>query len=158
MTCHHCGSTAFRKNGHSAGVQRYLCHACKRSFSANGERFSKALKAQALDMYLNNVGIRKIARFTGASPPAVLQWIRKAAKALATQLEQAGAQVQDDLPDVIEMDEIYTFVQKNSSAPSYGLLILDGRAVLLRTSSATPASLAPSACTASSSRSCPPLP
>ncbi|RKH74516.1 IS1 family transposase [Corallococcus sp. AB045] len=137
MACHHCGSPAFRKNGHSAGVQRYLCRACGRSFSANGERFSKALKAQALDMYLNNVGIRKIARFTGASPPAVLKWIRKAAQALAAQLEQASAQVQEDLPDVIEMDEIYTFVQKNSAAPSYGLLILAGKVALLRTSSAT---------------------
>jgi hypothetical protein len=38
---------------------------------------------------------------------------------------------------VIEMDEIYTFAQKNSSAPSYGLLILDGKVALLRTSSAT---------------------
>jgi len=138
MICHHCGSASFRKNGHSAGVQRYLCKACQRSFSAHGERFSQAVKAQALDMYLNNVGIRKIARFTGASPPAVLKWIKKAARTLAAQLAQAAGQVQDQLPDVIEMDEIYTFVQKNSSAPSYGLLILDGRAVLLRTSSATP--------------------
>jgi transposase-like protein len=36
--------------------------------------------------YLNNVGIRKIARFTGVSPPAVLKWIRKAAAALAERL------------------------------------------------------------------------
>jgi transposase-like protein len=158
MSCHHCGSEHSRKNGHSQGVQRYLCKSCRRTFSSNGERFDKALKAQALDMYLNNVGIRKIARFTGVSPAGVLKWIRKAAQAMAERLTAAAAQVQDDLPDVIEMDEIYTYVQKNSAAPSYGLLILDGRAVLLRISSATPAWPARSLSTGRSRPAFPPSP
>jgi transposase-like protein len=137
MPCPRCGSAAVCKNGSYRGVQRYRCTACRRYFSDKAPRFSPTVKAQALDMYLNNVGIRKIARFTGASPAGVLKWIRKAAKALAGQLEQAVDQVQEDLPDVIEMDEIYTFVQKNSAGPSYGLLIADGRVALLRISSAT---------------------
>lgn len=144
MRCHHCGSEDYRRNGSFEGVQRYVCKACGRSFTDRGERFSKAVKAQALDMHLNNVGIRKIARFVGASPPAVLQWIRKAGQKMVEQLHQAADRLeQDGPPDVIEMDEIYTFVQKNSSEPSYGLLIVDGRAALLRITSETRASPAP---------------
>jgi len=144
MRCHHCGSESYRKNGSFAGVQRYICKGCGRSFTDRGERFSKAVKAQALDMHLNNVGIRKIARFVGASPPAVLKWIRKAGQAMVEQLRQAADQIAEDgPPDVIEMDEIYTYVQKNSGAPSYGLLIADGKVALLRITSETRASPAP---------------
>jgi len=65
-------------------------------------------------MYLNNVGIRKIARFVGASPAGVLRWIRKAHQTVAPNLTRRDARL-DDEPDIVEMDEIYTFVQKNSS-------------------------------------------
>ena len=67
-------------------------------------------------MYLNNVGIRKIARFVGASPAGVLRWIRKEHAHLQARMAQAGQPSGAASPDVIEMDEIYTFVQKNSSA------------------------------------------
>lgn len=143
MSCHHCGSTAARKNGSYQGVQRYLCKSCGRSFTSRGERFSKAVKAQALDMYLNNVGIRKIGRFVGAAPASVLNWIAAASQAMAERLARAAEQVRDERPDVIEMDEIYTYVQKNGSAPSYGLLILGERVALLRITSATRAPEAP---------------
>lgn len=147
MECHHCGSGAYRRNGSYRGVQRYLCKQCGRSFSANGERFDRATKARALDMYLNNVGIRKIARFTGASPAGVLKWIRKAATAMAERLERTAGQMRTGLPEVIEMDEIYTFVQKNSGEPSYGLLIAGDKVALLRITSAIRASTARSRCT-----------
>ena len=144
MHCHHCGSESYRKNGSFEGIQRYVCKDCGRSFTDRGERFSKAVKAQALDMHLNNVGIRKIARFVGASPPAVLKWIRKAGQAMVEQLRQGADQIaQDGPPDIIEMDEIYTYVQKNSSEPSYGLLIAGGKVALLRITSGTGASPAP---------------
>jgi transposase-like protein len=89
------------------------------------------VKEQALDMYLNNVGIRKIARFVGASSTAVIKWIRSAREQLSEQLRQAGEQLACELPDVIEMDEIYSFVKKNNSGQSYGLLIVGGSVALL---------------------------
>jgi hypothetical protein len=67
-------------------------------------------------MYLNNVGIRKIARFVGASPAGVLRWIRKEHEALQARLARSAPGCRSE-PDIIEMDEIYTFVQKNSSGP-----------------------------------------
>ena len=131
MNCHHCGSVEYRRNGSYKGVQRFICQDCQRSFTSRGERFSRETKEQALDMYLNNVGIRKAARFVGASPAAVLKWIRGAGERLAEQLRKTADTVADDLPDVIEMDEIYTFVKKNSAGQSFGLLIVGDKAALL---------------------------
>jgi hypothetical protein len=65
-------------------------------------------------MYLNNVGIRKIARFVGASPAGVLRWIRKEHAVIQARLAGPGASSVRE-PDVIEMDEIYAFVQKKHS-------------------------------------------
>lgn len=144
MECHHCGSGDWRRNGSYEGVQRYLCRSCGRSFTSRGERISREVKARALDMYLNNVGIRKVARFVNASPASVINWIRKAREAMAQQLREAADTLEADArPDIIEMDEIYTYAQKNSSAPSYGLLIVDGRVAWLRITSETRASPAP---------------
>lgn len=143
MRCRHCGSEDYIRNGRHGGVQRFRCRACGRYFRETEPRFGPAVEARALDMYLNNVGIRKIARFTGASPAGVLKWIRKAHKALSEQLGQASQSLEAQMPDVIEMDEIYTFVQKNDAGPSYGLLIAGGRVALLRITSGTRASPAP---------------
>jgi transposase-like protein len=84
-------------------------------------------------MYLNNVGIRKIARFSGASSTAVIKWIRAARQNLSNRCHQAAEQIAAEWPDVIEMDEIYTFVKKNSNGRSYGRLIAGEKVVLLPT-------------------------
>lgn len=130
--CHHCDSSSYRRNGSSKGVQRYICKGCGRSFTSARRRYDRSVKEKALQMYLNNVGIRKIALFTGASPAGVLKWIRKAGESLSRRLREAADKVESEYPDVIEMDEIYTYVKKNGSAQSSGLLILDGKVVLLR--------------------------
>lgn len=82
-------------------------------------------------MYLNNVGIRKIALFFGVSAPAVLKWIRNAHKLLRELLENFNPLVSDKA-DIIELDEIYTYVKKRKNEQSYGLLILEDKSVLLR--------------------------
>ncbi len=114
MECPGCGSGDLRKTGLKKGAQRYCCKSCGRYCTDRAPRFSAALKARAIDMYLNNVGIRKIARFVGASPAGVLRWIRKEHAVMQARLAQAASATEDQ-PDIIEMDEIYTFVQKNSS-------------------------------------------
>jgi len=129
--CRHCGSFEIVMNGKSQGLQRWLCRDCGRSFGDRPKRYNDAIKAKALQMYLNNVGIRKIALFLGVSAPGVLKWIRKAHAQMAAKAQQAATFLEHSEPDVIEMDEIYTYVQKNSSGQSYGLLILDGKVALL---------------------------
>jgi len=65
-------------------------------------------------MYMNSMGIRSIGRALHASPAAVLTWIRKEHAALQQHLAQQ-APAPADGPDIIEMDEIYTYVQKNEA-------------------------------------------
>ena len=135
IKCHHCYSDNYKKNGSTDGVQRYVCKACKRTFSSNGERFDKSVKEQAIKMYLNNVGIRKIALFLNVSPAGVLKWIKKAGHDISFRLSTASNQVKDNLPDIIEMDEIFTYIKKNSKELSSGLLILGDKVALFPTSS-----------------------
>jgi transposase-like protein len=114
MECPRCLSTDLVKRGRKGGYQRYHCRVCGRFCTDRAPRFSVETKAKAVEMYLNNVGIRKIAQFVGASPAGVLRWIRKEHEAVqARQAAQPSAGESE--ADVIEMDEVYTFVQKNSS-------------------------------------------
>ena len=138
MECPRCQSSDLRKAGSKKGAQRYCCRQCGRYSTDRAPRFSAQVKAQAIDMYLNNVGIRKIARFVGASPAGVLRWIRKEHAAVQARLAEVRP-AEDMPPDIIEMDEIYTFVQKNSSGPSSGPPSAAGSAALSPTTSATKA-------------------
>ena len=128
--CPYCHSQHVRKNGKSRGTQRMQCMVCKKTFPLNPKRHSKEDKYKAILMYLNNVGIRKIALFFGVSAPAVLRWIRNSHKLLLELLENFKP-LTTDKADIIELDEIYTYVKKRVKGQSYGLLILDGESVLL---------------------------
>ena len=112
MRCRGCDGADLIKRGHKAGHQRYRCRACGRYSTDSQPRFSGETKAQAIEMYMNSMGIRAIARVLKASPAAVLGWIRKEHAAVQQRLVGQGP-AQADGPDIIEMDEIYTYVQKN---------------------------------------------
>jgi transposase-like protein len=101
MECTHCGSTSFKKNGMHKGVQRYQCNTCKQFFSDKVRKFSYHDKCRALDFYLNNIGVRKIAKFMKCSSTMIIRWIRDAAKRLKVQLDTSQCQ-----------NEIYTDIKK----------------------------------------------
>lgn len=65
VACRRCGSDRTKRNGWLRGVQRHRCHGCGGYFVERAPRFGPEVRAQALDMHLNNVGVRKIARFVG---------------------------------------------------------------------------------------------
>ncbi|MBN3538653.1 IS1 family transposase, partial [Sphingomonas pseudosanguinis] len=90
------------------------CRACGRYCTDSQPRFSAQTKAMAIEMYMNSMGIRAIGRVLGASPAAVLKWIAKEHAVLQDKLAQA-APLDTGAADVIEMDEIYTYIQKNGS-------------------------------------------
>ena len=68
-------------------------------------------------MTAESMGIRAIGRVLKASPAAVLTWIRKEHAVLQQRLAEQ-APVSADGPDIIEMDEIYTYVQKKMPGSS----------------------------------------
>lgn len=138
LSCRKCGSLRIVRNGKVQGFQRYLCRDCSAVFSTKPKKYSDEIKIKALEMYLNNTGIRKIALFLKVSPPLVLKWIRGQSKTLANILRDGANSLEnlDAEPDIIEMDEIFTFIKKNSKGQSFGLLIVGKKPVLLRIISA----------------------
>ena len=132
MRCTHCGSFTYTKNGKYKGIQRYKCKNCNRSFSDKVRKFSFADKEKFLKLYLNGFGIRKSAEYLGCSHSLLLRWIREFASNLKTQLVRSAEELEpDSIPDVIEMDEIFTRVKKGGTEFQYGLLIVGGVVKLL---------------------------
>jgi len=82
-------------------------------------------------MSINGVGTRKIALFLNTSHVNVINWIRNAHKVMQEALDKSNADYSEKL-DIIEFDEIYTFVEKRGSDTRYGLLTLGTQSVLLR--------------------------
>jgi transposase-like protein len=138
MQCVHCGSTKYVKSGTFNGVQRYNCKDCKRSFSDKPRKFSYADKERFLDMHLNNVGIRKAAKFMGCSSSMPIRWVRELADNLRKQIQNASIELDNKIPDIIEMDEIYTRIKKGATESQFGLLIVGDEVRLLRMSSVAP--------------------
>ena len=114
MRCPVCEGTDLIKRGWKSGHQRYVCRACGRYCTDSQPKFSAQTKAMAIEMYMNSMGIRAIGRVLGASPAAVLKWIAKEHAVLQDKLADA-APLDTGAADVIEMDEIYTYIQKNGS-------------------------------------------
>jgi len=131
MACKHCGSEKTRKNGTSKGYQRYKCNTCNRTFSGTIPKYSEKTKRMAVWMTLNGVGVRKTALLLGTSHVNVLNWLKKAHKTMRQYLENSHSDYSEEI-DIIELDEIYTFIQKGGGDTRYGLLIHAGKSVLLR--------------------------
>ena len=55
--------------------------------------------------------------------------LEKLVEDLAFKLSAVSNAIKDDIPDVIEMDEIFTYIKKNSKGLSSGLLILGTKVV-----------------------------
>ncbi|MCL2039234.1 MAG: hypothetical protein FWG85_02260 [Bacteroidetes bacterium] len=135
MECTHCGSSKYIKNGVYKCSQRYRCKECNRYFSDKVRKFTYADKERFLEMYLNNVGIRKAAELLGCSPPLLVRWVRQFAVNLRRDLSKVAddlSKVEDDLPsnslpEVIEMDDIYTRVKKGLACPGMGCLFTAAR-------------------------------
>ena len=118
MECKKCKSKHTRKHGTTQiGTQRYRCNNCGKTFTFTEPKFSNAIKAVAVKMYLNNVGFRKIALFVGASHQAVQNWVRAAHISLENRTDGLLDEM-TERPDIIELDEIYTYVKKTKSNPN----------------------------------------
>ena len=66
------------------------------------------------------------------SHPLLLRWIKQFAKVVKEKLLTVVDNLEDHtLPDIIEMDEIYTCIKKGNQEFHYGLLIVGGVVKLL---------------------------
>lgn len=100
------------KNGmNPSGSQRWRCQHCQRNYTPQPawHGHTPALRQQAIQLYVDGMNLRRIARHLQVSPQSVANWVN----AYVAQLPPAP------LPEgiaVVEQDELYTFVGAKKSA------------------------------------------
>lgn len=136
MECKFCKSNRLVKNGFvREGQQRFRCVHCCRS-QVEGDRrvkYSNALRQQAIAMYLNSSGIRSIGRVLGVPFQLVSRWIEHAGKMIEQEILQLRMTPRSI--SILELDELFTYIQKNSSKYEYGWLLIGTEMKLLRLTS-----------------------
>jgi len=62
-------------------------------------------------MYLDNVGIRSIERFEGVPNPLIIRWIINSAS-IISELSKLSSTKEIENVKILEIDELYSFIQK----------------------------------------------
>lgn len=99
------------KNGmNPSGSQRYKCKDCGRVYrpQANPRGYDQSTREQALKLYVDGLNLRRIGRILGINHQTVANWV----KAQSGQLPPAPL---PEEVDIIEMDEMFTFVGEKKS-------------------------------------------
>lgn len=118
MNCPKCASVRFVKDGIVKNKQRYLCKQCKYRYTVSEIGKPKALKKLALQLYLEGLGFRSIERILKVSNVSVLNWV----KAFGNKIEEYR-QVDEDI-EIIEMDELHTYIRTKKTTVGSGLLLI----------------------------------
>lgn len=109
ITCPNCQNTNRQvKVGRTeAGSQRYQCQHCGGKYTPipKPQGYSNDIRQQALQLYVDGMNLRRIARHVGVVHQTVANWVKAYAAALPDQPPQPDQMV------VVEQDELYTFVE-----------------------------------------------
>ena len=124
MQCPKCSSEKRIKSGIVKERQRYKCKECGCNYTVELKSTAKplSLKKQALHLYLEGLGFRSIGRILGVSNVSVLKWIRSFGK----QIEQLASESKENKEiEVVEVDEIHSYIGSKKTIVGYGLLLID---------------------------------
>jgi len=120
MDCPRCGSVDYVKDGIVFGRQRYMCKSCQYHYTVakrSGEKSSET-RQLALAMYLEGLGFRAIGCLLNVSHTAVFGWVKQAG-------EKVELTVIDAPVEVVEVDEMHTFVGQKKVTAGFGLRLTD---------------------------------
>lgn len=105
--CHE-GNRQVRAGLNASGSQRYKCQVCQRKYtpepSLHGYR--EEVRRQAIQLYVDGMNFRRIARTLGVAHRSVINWVN----AHAARLPEHPP-VPADALEVNELDELFTFVE-----------------------------------------------
>ena len=120
MDCPKCGNGEHCRDGIVKGRQRYLCKACRYRYTVElrSGAAEPAVKRLALQLYLEGLGFRSIRRILKFSNVAILQWIR----AFGEQLEAIR---RNDPVEVMELDEMHSYIGSKKTIAGFGLLLIE---------------------------------
>jgi transposase-like protein len=124
--CPKCGCWEHSKNGFAKGLQRYKCKNCGYNYTVERKSDVKPEKIRrlALHLYLEGLGFRSIGRVLSklldglVSYGTVYSWVKKYG-------EETELPVQDNPIEVMELDELHTYVGKKKLTAGSGLLLID---------------------------------
>ena len=121
MICPRCSSAQHTKSGIINNRQRFKCKDCKYHFTVEkrSNEYPKSLKKKALLLYLEGLGFRSIERILGVSNVTVLKWIR----AFGEEVASLQSSVEDI--EVVELDEMHSYIGNKKTTVGFGLLLID---------------------------------
>ena len=125
IMCSKCGENSYYKSGKANGKQRYKCKECGCHFTMKDrrEKYSTKQRLAAVTLYRKGLSLRSIAEVIGANNVIVLYWIRNIGKFIKNTVLSAAVHSSKEL-EVIEVDELWHYVQKNRRSYGYCLLTL----------------------------------
>jgi transposase len=100
------------KNGlNPSGSQRYQCKICGRVYTPeeNPRGYDQSKREQALKLYVDGVNLRRIGRILGINHQTVANWVNAHSEQLPP------APIPEEV-DIIEMDEMFTFVGEKKAS------------------------------------------
>ena len=132
MNCPKCKSDSYCKDGFVQGRQRYKCKKCIYRYTVvqKSDVKSQDTRRMALEMYLEGLGFRAIGRLLRISYGTAYQWVKKWDK-------QVELPKRDEPIEIVELDEMHTYVGSKKTTAGYGLLLIDMESGLSLLSAAT---------------------
>ncbi len=118
VNCPKCGSQHCVKDGIVKGKQRYQCKTCHYRHTVRYRGANNDVKRQALELYLEGLGFRSIGRFLKYSHVAVYNWIKSYGAGIEELRSDSGV-------EVVEMDEMHTYIGRKKTTVGFGLLLID---------------------------------
>ncbi len=119
LSCPRCASSDKVKSGMKDGRQRYKCKLCRYLFTVahKSDTATADQRRLALTLYLEGLGFRSIGRVLGFSHVAVYQWIKV--------FGEEAAQVKRQAAQIVELDELHSYVRHKKTIAGSGLLLID---------------------------------
>jgi transposase-like protein len=131
ISCKKCGASEVIKSGTQDGKQRYLCRKCNAVFRNTKPKYSSELKAEVIKLYLGSGGIRAIGKAKGIHHSVISYWIKKAGIIMKEAFIEKMEKVQEKNIQILEVDELFTYVKKRPIKSIYLLLSTECETELL---------------------------
>lgn len=116
-TCPHChrADQQVKVGLNPSGSQRYKCKVCDRKYTPEPHEagYPQEVRDQAVRMYVDGLNFRRIARTLQVNHQSVINWVN----AHVARLPDLPPPT-DDRPEVVELDELFTFVGEKRNQPS----------------------------------------
>jgi transposase len=120
MDCPRCNSSKYTKDGIVRSLQRHKCKDCNYRYSVEKKSDVKPIETKrlALEMYLEGLGFRSIGRILKISYGTVYQWVK-------TWGEKVELPKSCEPVEIVELDEMHTYIMSKKTTVGYGLLLID---------------------------------